>query len=72
MAVALLAPPEGPPDGPPDDPLPEPDEPDADDAEPFDEELAESADLEPDDEDSDLAPEPFDVVSEPEERESVR
>jgi hypothetical protein len=76
--VALLVPPEDPPDEPepdepePDEPEPdepEPDEPEPDELEALDEEFEES---EPDDDDSDLPVDPFDVVSEPEERESVR
>ncbi|MEV2236873.1 hypothetical protein [Micromonospora sp. NPDC049891] len=70
MAGALLVPPEDPPDDPPDDPLPEPAE-----AEPPDEVELVDEEFDPvelEDEDSDLPLAPFDVVSEPEERESVR
>ncbi|GIJ08972.1 hypothetical protein ACFFMR_00535 [Micromonospora andamanensis] len=69
-AAALLAPPEEPPE----DPLPEPDEAEPDEAEPDDEEPddEEFAPVELEDDDSDLPLDPLDVVSEPEERESVR
>lgn len=70
-AGALLAPPDDPPeDELPDDPLPDPDEVDPDEeAEPDDEE---PESLVPDEDDSDLPLAPLEVVSDPEERESVR
>ncbi|WP_346776068.1 hypothetical protein [Micromonospora sp. HNM0581] len=67
-AVALLAPPEVPPDDLPDDPFADPDDPDPDEPESLDGDVEEVELVD----DSDLPLEPFGVVSEPEDRESVR